>query len=424
MSTVSIPSEQAILGAMLLHEDMLVEGMDLVSVEMFHEKRHQVIFNAMIDVYRDSNAVDQILVGERLREIGKLEEIGGFSYLTGIMNNAPVSRSMIKPFASKVKEAHLLRCLSGWGRHVQELVGDGGDPKEILSKAESALIDVAMQTKEEKKPDISSIMQNVRKGWEEARIGGVKRILTPRNFFNREGRPNPIPFYHPGHLWMIAAPSTHGKTTFMIHLMREVLDGGASVMIFSLEDSQEEKAQLFVANIADVPRNRLISGVFTPDEERVIQEAERRLLAYPLMIFDNVRTVEEIRLKVKKEKLTSVVDIVVIDFIQRVRGESDIYKRMVNAIEKLADMADELAVTIVCLSQMTDETKMKGAGELFEAADIVLVGKRPKREASDGHEFDFDLVIDKNRGFGPTGRCPELQFSKNWTKIQLRGVYR
>lgn len=417
-----IEAEQSILGAMLLGEEAIVIAADLVSPEMFYLQKHQEIFTAIIGDYRQNGKCDLMTIGEYLRLSGRLQAVGGISYLTEVLNSV-CTTSNVRMHARIMRDKYLLRRIGDLGIETVERTAKQGDPRDLLAEIESALIGVASQTKEGKKPDIGSILVNIQKKWDEAESGDIERILTPKDLFNREGRPNPIPFYHPGHVWMIAAPSSHGKTTFTIHLLVDVLEKGASVMVFSLEDSQEEKGMLLIANLADISRIKLISGVFRPDEKEAIQRAKNKLSGYPISIYDKVRTVEEIRLKIKKEKMVSEVDIVVIDFIQRIKGDSDIYRRMTAAVDQLPDIADDLGVTILCLSQMTEETKLKGAGELFEAADIVLVGKLPFPDNSDGRENFFDLSIDKNRAFGPTGRCPELQFSKNWTRIEKRGAY-
>lgn len=418
-------SEQLLLAGMILHEDVLIDSIDNVSVEMFADEKHRLIFNAIIDCYRDEKAVDLVLLSDHLSQQGVLSMVGGVSYLTDLLAYPPM-RSGVKPHAEKVKEGHLLRKMAEFGKNIQAQAEYGGDPKELLDLAESGLIEIFLETKEEKKADVGSILLEVQQEWELVKKEGVRGIKTPMQTL---GMSNPIPYFVPGHLWMIGAPSSHGKSTFMMDLLKSAMNEMAAVMVFSLEDSRQEKVHTLIANIADVTKKKLVQGAFTPEEESAITLAKDLIKRYPLSIFDNVRTLDAIRLKVKKEKMKAEVDIVAIDFVQNLRGDPDIYRRMSAAALQLQDMADELHVCLIVLSQMTDD-RLKGAGELYAAADVVLFLSLLAREAKEkarrsGQQDDqvdprwLDLVIDKNRPFGETGK-KRLRFSEKWTRIEPR----
>lgn len=426
MSDIAIESEQSILAAMILHEDALVEALDLIDVEAFSERRHRLIFNAIIDVYRDANVIDLTLLETHLRDMGTLLEVGGVDYLMSMINEFPVSRGKLKAHANTLKEKQILRTLDRFGRIIQDKVKDGSKAKDLIAEAESGLIEISLQTKESKKADAGSIIAEIHEDFEYAKKG--RRILTNPQIF---GLSIPIPFYAPGHLWMIGAPSSHGKSTFLMQVLLDILKEGASVMVFSLEDSRKEKIQTMIANIAGVPRKRQIMGVLSPDEQRAVKAAEDQILTYPVLIYDDVRDLDQIRLKIKKEKLKAEVDIVAIDFVQNLRGDGEIYNRMAEAAVTLQDMTKELNVCMIALSQMTDD-KLRGAQELFSAADIVVVLQllaklkkdkyvKPKsyEEQADINPRDLDLIIDKDRPFGETG-LRKLRFSQNWTRIEPR----
>lgn len=414
----AIESEQLLLASMMSHENSLVEGLDLVSAEMFSDRRHRLIFNAIIDVYRDASSVDVILVTNHLKEQGTLSEAGGAGYLAEVFEYW-TGRANIRAHASQVKNSHLLRRISQFGQYVHEKAEESSDPQEMLALAEAQLIEVTLQTKGSRPPDPASIIQEMRAERAALKAGKVRRIQTNRMIF---GESNPIPFLGP-HLWMIGAPTSHGKSTFTADLVLHAIQKqGGSAMIFSLEDTRTEKMDVFLANITDISKKRIITNSLSPDEEVILEKAEEYLKGFPFLIYDDVRTLEAIRLKVKKEKLYSEVDIVVLDYIQNIHGDPDIYKRMSQAAVFLDAMKKELNVTIICLSQMTEEIRLKGAGELEAAADIILILKRPGKDKTNGEETYLDLFISKNRAFGETGKRT-LQFSKNWTRIERRGAY-
>ncbi len=145
---------------------------------------------------------------------------------------------------------------------------------------------------------------------------------------------------------------------------------------------------------------------------------------YRPIIYDDIRTTDEIRLKTKKHKLQDDIQIVAVDYAQNLRGSGSLYERMSDAAEKLFSMGRELGVTVIVLSQVNNESVkeespvigLKGAGELAAAADIVLWLKRNK---GFGKERELDVEIRKNRPFGVTGMIP-MQFSEKYTKIDRR----
>lgn len=420
----SVELERAIIAGMLIHDDTFLEGLDLLSGEQFYEKRHRLIYNAMIDCYRDHGVIDLPLLTDHLRDRGLLTEVGGASYIADILDAYPI-RTGFKANAGKLKEKHLVRQVSRWGQHIQDLAADCADSKALLSQAEGALLDIAMQTKEERRPDVGSILLEMDEEDAKIQSGNVRRVLTNRYIFGEVS--NPIPFWMPGNVVMIGGPSSHGKTAMLIQILRDAMDNGASVLLFTLEDKRKEKMRAFIENISDVHHKKQILGGLSQADREAVQEARERIKRYPLLIYDDVRTMEAIRLKSKKVKMTSEVDIIAVDFVQNLKSTGKLYDRMAEAAEGVVNLADELDVTVMALSQVSTSAAkddiieaLKGAGELYELADIVLKVKLEDRFSKDPvAKRKQILTIAKNRTFGEVGDR-ELQFSENWTRIEPR----
>jgi replicative DNA helicase len=157
-----------------------------------------------------------------------------------------------------------------------------------------------------------------------------------------------------------------------------------------------------------------------------LNKATEKIKAWQLFIYDDIYTIDEMRLKIKKHRLQTGVDIVFIDYIQNVHGESTLYDRLSNAMSSLQKMAKELQVTVVFVSQVSNEAMranteiigLKGAGELAAAPDIVLWLRRLK---GDDKERFLDCEIRKNRPFGETGIYP-LMFSDKWSSVESRSL--
>ena len=139
-------------------------------------------------------------------------------------------------------------------------------------------------------------------------------------------------------------------------------------------------------------------------------------------VYDTSYDIEDIRLKIKKHKIQNNIKVVCIDFIQNLLGHGSLYEKMSHAITQLQKIAKEFQITLIVLSQVSNESMkgntgvigLKGAGELAQVSDIVLWLERNK-----DHEQHLDCEIKKNRPFGIKGLIP-LQFSKSWTRIERR----
>jgi hypothetical protein len=158
-------------------------------------------------------------------------------------------------------------------------------------------------------------------------------------------------------------------------------------MLFSTEMDRKMNMLRMLGNLAGLGTINILKGNLTDEEESQLLEAEKILATYKrnLMIYDNVYTVEEIRLKAKKQKLRDGLDIVAVDFIQNLHGDPDIYNRMSNAATALQQIAQELGVTMILASQVTQSSagwtskeaiEYKGAGEIAAISDVGLWMKR------------------------------------------------
>ena len=187
----------------------------------------------------------------------------------------------------------------------------------------------------------------------------------------------------PTHCWIIGAYTGVGKTFFILQIILNILEQGAKVMFFSTEMDRKMNMLRLLANLSGVGTIRLIKGDKLEEEQEDIARADKVLRGYKdqLKIYDNVFTVEEIRLKAKKEKLKNGLNVVFIDFIQNLRGDSNIYERMSNAATALQEIAQELQVTMVITSQVAQSSagwqskeaiEYKGAGEIAAIADVGL----------------------------------------------------
>ncbi len=416
----NIEAEQSVLGAILLDSDSLLIASDILDPQDFYRKSHRIIYGALIDLYQLGETVEAVSLSERLKAKGEIEKIGGISYLSTLVGIVPTSAA-IRHHAKIVKEKSALRRVQRYAMELIERTKEGVDNlRAFFGEIEKDVTELSQIVREKKNPYIASILTEIKDGWQNE--DKSKRTYIPAD--NKLSFA--IPGFYPGHLWMIGGYTSVGKSTFLAQLITDVCDNeGAKVLIFSTEDSRKDKTIKLLANVLDVSQRCLFTGDIKGFEER-ISLAEGVLKSWDLIIYDDVYSVDELRLKVKKHKMQDSVDIVCLDFIQNLQGQGSLYERMSNAIIRLQAMAKELQVTVIVLSQVSNEAMkegteiigLKGAGELAAAADIVLWLKRQKGE---GNEYNLDCEIRKNRPFGTTGKI-ELMFSEFWTRIEKKSL--
>jgi replicative DNA helicase len=222
----------------------------------------------------------------------------------------------------------------------------------------------------------------------------------------------------PGHLWMLGGYTSYGKSTLLSQLISDICDNNSKALIFSIEDSRHDKYLRLMATLSGIPIRYIVRGFMNEFEQKKLTEAQRKILGYALHIYDDIYTLEDMNLKIKKHLLKGGVDVVAIDYVQNLALKGDIYERMSMAARELQRIAKRHNVCILALSQITggklkerEVIGLKGAGELSEAADIVLWIDR-----KDIDHRGFDLIIRKNRPFGVTGKIP-MTFNESWTNI-------
>ena len=222
----------------------------------------------------------------------------------------------------------------------------------------------------------------------------------------------------PKHLIMLGGYTSHGKSTLMSQIVADVCRKDARVLIFSVEDSIEDKFIRLIATVTGEPIRSILRGYANEDRLRA---AQLQIEKWGIHIYDDVYNLEEMDMKIKKHKLQGGVDIAVIDFVQNIQAKGEgIYDRMSEVAIKLQQIAKRHNVCVLALSQISKDNNLRGAQELESAADIVLWIDRDK-DANLTDNRNFNLLVRKNRPFGKTGRI-EMCFSETWTGI--KEIYR
>jgi replicative DNA helicase len=417
VSPQSIEAEQSLLGGILLDPDSLLIASDVIDPSDFYRESHRMIFSACMDLYQLGEQIDLITLSERLKTQQKLDAVGGISYLSALVNFSPTATN-VKYHADIIKRKAILRRVKAWAANLLREADEGvEDLQAWFGRAQEVLVEIEGNVSVRNNPYAGNIISAIKQKWNEMKAG--KMTFAPTDYkFNAV-----IPGYFPKHFWIIGGYTSNGKSTLLTQILVDTCSEGLRPLIFSLEDSREEKLMKLISNLTDISQVKLVIGDIEGHEQQ-IAEAEELIRKWDPIYYDDIYDLDEIRLKTKKHKLQDGINLVAVDYCQNVIGKGDLYQDMRALSMMLDKIKKDLSITVIALSQVTNESVktnsevigLKGAGELASAADIVLWLRRVKGE---GKERFLDCEIRKNRPFGATGIVP-LIFSEKWTRIDRR----
>lgn len=419
MPPQDLVAEQMVLGAVFADNDSLLRIGDILRADDFYKESHRRIFAAMMAMFHRSVGIDIVTLFDHLSADGSLEDVGGASYLSYLTGLVPTAAN-VRYHARIVQEKALLRRILQWSGEVGQKARNGvTDIRAFVTALEGDLIGLSSSVREKKSPHVTDILAARKVEQERIASGDIRRFEIP--LFHPSYNEPPIPFIYPGFSMVIGGYTSCGKSTVLAQLIVDWCMQGAKGIIFSLEDPQPIKAIKLVANLSDVMQKKILTGRTAMFEER-IHEAEETIKSWGLLIYDDVRTMDEIVLKTKKHKLQGGLDFVALDYIQKIQGDGKKYDVLSDAAIKMDDLAKDMGVATVTLSQVNNESVrnpsalmgMKGAGEIESAMDAVIRLKRPT-----GEDYNLDAEVLKNRIFGETCLL-SLKFSKFYTRIEQR----
>ncbi|PIZ87738.1 replicative DNA helicase, partial [Candidatus Nomurabacteria bacterium CG_4_10_14_0_2_um_filter_30_12] len=228
----SIPSEQAVLGSIMLRKDAIHEIEDIVNADSFYVEKHKLIFQAMLDLFLKNEPIDMLSLSTKLSEQKLLERIGGNQYLAEIVNVVPSSTN-VKHYADIVQKKYVLRSLIEAADYVSELGFEEGDEHmdDILDLAEKKIFSVISSPKSQKFVNLKDALPEA---WERLeKLHEHKGMLRglPTGFADLD---NILSGLQKSDLIILAARPSMGKTTLALDIARmSSIVHEKSVLIFS-----------------------------------------------------------------------------------------------------------------------------------------------------------------------------------------------
>lgn len=430
----NLEAERSVLGALMLDKDAIINVANLIRQGDFYKDDHNMIFEAMIELYEKNEPIDVLSLSNRLEEKGQIEKIGGSSYLTSLVNTVPSSANIVH-YAKVVQKKSTLRKLIVAASEILELgYKEDEDVEKVLDKAEQKLFQVSQKYLKQDFVPIRSILESAFNRIDELHKGDHKLRGIPTGFSDLD---NILAGFQKSDLVILAARPSIGKTTLALDFARQIaIKEKVSVGIFSLEMSSDQLVDRMLAAESGVDlwrlrTGRLKSGEGDDDFQR-IGEAMGVLSEAPIYIDDaGSANVMEMRTMARRLQSEHNVGVIIVDYLQLMEGRSGGDNR-VNEISEISralkQLARELNIPVIALSQLSRAVEsrspqipklsdLRESGSIEQDADVVMFLYREDREKPDTPNKNIvEVHIAKHRN-GPIGKL-SLYFNENSTTFK------
>ena len=429
--------EESVLGALMLEKDALTNVIDILKPENFYKDANQEIYQAIIDLFNNSEPVDLLTVTAQLKKNGRLDLVGGSYYVTQLTTKVN-SASNIEYHSRIILEQSIKRQLIEVSGEVQkEAYEDTTDVFDLLDNTEQSLFDISESHIRKNYSQVSGIMKEAIEELESKKSKKDGITGVPSGFIDLD---NITSGWQPSDLIIIAGRPSMGKTAFVLSMMRNAsIDHNMPMAIFSLEMSSLQIVNRLISSEAELDSDKIKKGNLKDYEWQQLLHKTDQLNNAKIFI-DDTPALSILELRAKSRRLKSQHDIqcIIVDYLQLMSGEygktsGNREQEIASISRSLKAIAKELNVPVLALSQLSRAVETRGgdkrpvlsdlreSGSIEQDADMVLFIYRADRydinEDEDGNLTAgvAEILLRKNRN-GPTGKV-KLKFIERFAKF-------
>jgi len=447
-----LDAEASVLSAVLLERDALDKVLEILKPNHFYSDSNRRIFEGVVALAIEGEAVDITTVGGWLRSRGTLEACGGAKYLIQIIDATP-SVANIEAHARIVAEKWRLRQLIGLCQTIAaEGYSDVGTIEEFIEGAEERIHHIVQTATKSSFQPIGYVLKSVFEALHAAAERGDRLTGLSTGYTRLDDKTAGL---QDGDLTIVAARPGMGKTAFVLNLAVNVAsprairrngleqqEPGDGVCVFSLEMPREQLGMRMTCSEGRVDFGKVKSGKLQSEDWRRLTEAAAYLNQLPIFI-DDTAGVGLMELRAKARRMQAEynrpaklgqperrIGLVIVDYLQLMKGRDGAQNREqeISEISRgLKELAKELRVPVIALSQLnravegrTDKrpqlSDLRESGAIEQDADLVMFIYRDEYYNENGNKKGLaELIIAKQRN-GPTGKIL-LRFASSYTRF-------
>ena len=422
MAEVKIPphskeAEKSVLGAVLIDRDAVVSVIEFLEADHFYDPKHQSIYSAIVDLYREREPVDVVTVAEKLKSQKLLEEVGGMDFLKSLASGVPTSAHAAS-YAHLVKDLYTKRLMISTAAEINTLAfDDSSDIRQILDQAEGKVFSLAQRHLKQVFIPVKDILDESFDRLDELHKTAGSLRGVPTGFRDLD---DVLAGMQNSNLLILAARPGVGKTALALNIAQHAaFKEKMPVGIFSLEMSKEELIDRLLVSQGEIDAWKLKTGQLNEQEFSKLSDAMGELYETPLYIDDTPgMSILEMRTKARRLQAEHGLKLIIVDYLQLARPSRNMDNRVQEVSEisqGLKNLARELKVPVLALSQLSSQVEQRGikkpqladlreSGAIEQDADVVMFLWREDEEILENMTLD----IAKHRN-GPL-RSVKLRF--------------
>ncbi len=414
----TIPSnqeaEQSLLSSMFISRSALEKATDTLSEEDFYFDNNRVLFSVLDNLNKKNIPIDMTSVVTELKNNDKLNEAGGISYITEVLNSEAVATNA-DYYIKKVSDSALLRRLIKASEEIGTLGYESlDDVDEALDEAEKKILNVVKNRQSSEFRPFKDVLISAQKNLEELSKSKGEVTGIPTGFIDLDRLTAGL---HENQLIIIAARPAMGKTVFSLNIAVNAALAGKSVAIFNLEMDAVQLANRMLSSVGQIDGRKFLSGNFNNTDWTRLNEAMSQLENANIFINDMTEsTIGAIRSKCRRLASSEAgLDLVIVDYLQLVSGGKNYG---INRQQEVSDisralklLAVELHIPIIALAQLSRSVEqredkrpimsdLRESGSIEQDADIVSFLYRDsyyKKGIAEGNTSISELIVGKHR---------------------------
>ncbi len=432
----NLQAEASLLGSLMLDKDAIIKVADVVHGDDFYATKNRLIFEAILSLYEKREPLDVVTLSNKLETMGELENVGGATYLTSLVNGVP-SAAHVANYGQIVAQKATLRRLITAANMIGNMAYDEDQPLDgLLDGAEQVLFDVSQKHLKQNFTSMKEVLADSFDRLDSLHKDKGKLRGLPTGF---RGLDNILAGLQKSDLLILAARPAMGKSTLALNIAQNVaIKQGVPVGVFSLEMSKEQLVDRLLAAEAGIDSWRLRTGNLEDKDFEKLNKAMGTLAEAPIYFDDSaMANVMEMRTKARRLQSENDLGLIVIDYLQLMSGRNNGGENRVQEISEISrglkGLARELDIPVIALSQLSREVEkrspqipqlsdLRESGSIEQDADVVMFIYRDEYYHPQDTEKPntAEIIIAKHRN-GPTGhvdlyfKADEMRF-KNLDK--------
>jgi replicative DNA helicase len=413
--------EEIIIGGLLVDTSGTEQVMQLLWPEMFHDSRARLLFGTITQMLQNKESVSLPTVTLKIRDLNKMEDIGGIGYLQLCAGQYSFSYQ-VNDLARIVAEKYIHREIIAAAKQILQKGNSVSDPDELLKIFES----------------VQSMVTDIISGGETgmSSFDAVKLTLNELELQAVEYKSGILPGIATGFktldeciggfrkstFTILAGRPGEGKTSLGLHFAKKAAETGKRVLIFSYEMTNTELIKILLSAKSFIKRTKIRDADLEETDWEPIKRAAGEIANYPVRWFDNPYiTIDQLISLVKKYNRLTGVDFVVVDYLQLVSSTVKTQYReqeVATITRSLKALANSEKISVMALAQLNRQDfgdngpelkHLRESGSIEQDADCVLFTWKPSFHGFDVNDSTIELKIAKNRN-GILARFPNLIF--------------